>query len=230
MKKKLLSAVPALGIALGGPLAQAADSDGLLRRGPYIGGSLGGQFGSTNHCPELDSDIGITSVASCGRNYIQHRAGKLLFGYQVLPDVAVEVSHIWLGKFTETSSGTRAGVQTTNTTTARQYVLAIDAVVTSRVSNNFGILGRFGWSAWRTPYSTRSVGASGFVSDRSDTDFGLLGFQVGSGVKYLWNRNLEIRAELQALWCCYASTSVTGFNETWGTSYLASASAVYVFR
>jgi len=230
MRKKLLPAVAALGIALGGPLAQAADSDGFLRKGPYIGASLGGQFGDPARCPQLDGDIGITSVASCGRSYIQHRAGKLFFGYQVLPDVAVEVSHIWLGKFTETSSGTRAGAQTTNATTARQYVLAIDAVVTSPIGNNFGILGRFGWSAWRTPYSTRSVGGSGPVRDRSDMDFGLLGFQAGTGVKYLWNRNLEIRAELQALWCCYISTTVTGFDETWGTSYLASASAVYLFR
>ena len=229
-RKKLLPAVAVLGIALGGPLAQAADNDGFLRRGPYIGGGLGGQFGGSAHCPDLDGDIRITNVAACGRSYIEHRAGKLFFGYQVLPEVAVEASHLWLGKFTETTSGTRAGAQTTNVTTARPYVLAIDAVVTSPVSNNFGILGRFGWSARRTLYSTRSAGGSGFATDRSGSDFGLVGFQVGTGVKYLWNRNLEIRAELQALWCCYISTSVTGFNETWGTSYLASASAAYIFR
>jgi hypothetical protein len=230
MRKELLPAVAALGMALADPLAQAADNDGFLRRGPYIGGALGGQFGGAARCPELDGDIGITSVASCGRSYIEHRAGKLFFGYQILPQVAVEASHIWLGKFTETSSGTRAGAQTTNATTARPYVLAIDAVGTLPMSNDFGILVRLGWSSWRIPYSTSSAGGSGFATERSGTDFGLFGLQAGTGVKYLWNRNLEIRAELQALWCCYISTNISPNNENWGTSYLASASAVYLFR
>jgi hypothetical protein len=46
----------------------------------------------------------------------------------------------------------------------------------------------------------------------------------------LWNRNLEIRAEVEALWCCSISTNVFSDNRYWGTSYLASASAVYLFR
>jgi len=229
MRKKLLPAVAALGVALGGPPARAADNDGFSSKGPYVGGGLGGHFGSAAHCPELDSDIGITNVASCGRSYVEQRAGKLFFGYQVYPYVAVELSHIWMGKFTETSSGTRSGAQTTNATTARPYVLAIDAVGTLPIGNDFAILTRLGWSSWRIPYTTTSVGGSGPASVRSGSDFGLLGFQAGTGVKYLWDRNLEIRAELQALWCCYLSTNIRA-NENWGTSYLASASVVYLFR
>ncbi|HYU67861.1 MAG TPA: outer membrane beta-barrel protein [Burkholderiales bacterium] len=230
MRKGLLPAVAALGIALGGPLAEAADNHGFLRRGPYIGGGLGGQFGSTARCPELNSDIGIRNVVSCDRSYVEHRAGKLFFGYQVFPYVAVEASHIWMGKFIDTSSGTLSGVQTTNATTARPYVLAIDAVGTLPTSNDLAILVRLGWSAWRIPYSTTSVAAGGSVTVRSGTDFGLLGFQAGTGVKYLWNRNLEVRAELQALWCCSINANIFHNNETWGTSYLASASMVYLFR
>ena len=227
MKKKLLTAVAAMGIALGGPSAQAEDTDGFSRRGPYVGGGLGGQFGSTAHCPTLDLDIEITNVVSCDRGYIEHRAGKVFFGYQVFPYVALEASHIWMGKFTETSSGTRRGVQTTNATTARPYVLAFDAVGTLPIDKDFAILTRLGWSSWRIAYSTTSVDGSGSVTVRSGSGFGLLGFQAGTGVKYLWNRNLEIRAELQVLWCCYIDTA---FKETWGTTYLASASAVYLFR
>ena len=233
MRKKLLPAVAALGIALGGPLVQAADNGGFPRRGAYVGGSLGGQFGRTARCPQLDFDIEITNVVSCDRGYIGHRAGKVFFGYQVIPYVAVEVSHIWMGKFTDTSTGTRSGTQTTNVTTARPYVITVEAVGTLPMSDSFGILGRLGWSAWRIPYSTRSVAAGGSVTVRSDTDFGLLGFQAGTGVKYLLNRNLEMRAEVQALWCCSISSNI--FNNihnhaSWGTSYLASASAVYLFR
>jgi len=65
-------------------------------------------------------------------------------------------------------------------------------------SNDFAILVRLGWSAWRIPYSTRSTAAGSSVTV-SDTDFGLVGFQAGTGVRYLWNRYLEVRAELQAL-------------------------------
>jgi hypothetical protein len=231
MRKKLLRAVAALGISLGGALAQAADNDGFLRRGPYIGGGLGGQFGSTARCPDLDFGTEIKNVVSCDRGYIEHRAGKVFFGYQVFPYFAVEASHIWMGKFTDTSSGTRSGTQTTNVTTARPYVLAIDAVGTLPAGNDFAILVRLGWSAWRIPYSTRSVAAGGSVTISSDTDFGLVGFQAGTGVKYLWNRNLEVRAELQALWCCSISSNIFhNDHNTWGTSYLASASVVYLFR
>ena len=230
MRKNLLPAVAALGVALGGPPVQAADDDGFSRKGPYVGGGLGGHFGSKARCPTLDSDIEITNVVSCDRGYIEHRAGKVFFGYQIFPYVAVELSHIWMGKFTDTSSGTRSGVQTTNVTTARPYVLAIDAVGTMPTSNDFAILARLGWSAWRTPYSTRSVAAGGSVTVHSDMDVGLLGFQGGTGVKYLWNRNLEIRAEVQALWCCLITTNILNSNQYWGTSYLASASVVYLFR
>ena len=229
MRRKLLPAVATLGIAFSSPLAEAADDEGFLRRGAYVGGGLGGQFGSTARCPELDSDIAITNVVSCDRSYIEHRAGKVFFGYQVFPYVAVEASHIWLGKFTETSRGTRSGSQTTNATTARPYVLAIDAVGTLPIDKDFAILARLGWSAWRIPYSTSSVGGSGFAPGRSGTDLGLFGLQAGTGVKYLWSRNLEVRAELQALWCCLISTNLRQ-NDSWGTNYLASASAVYLFR
>src|SRR5580765_948259 len=218
MRKKLLTAVATLGIALGAPLAQAADDHGFLARGPYIGGGLGGQFGSNARCPDLDFFFEINNVVSCDRSYVEHRAGKLFFGYQVFPYVAVEASHIWMGKFIDTSSGTRSGVQTTNATTARPYVLAIDAVGTLPASDDLAILVRLGWSAWRIPYSTRSTSAGGSVTI-SDRDFGLLGFQAGTGVKYLWNRNLEVRAELQALWCCSISSNILHDKRIWGTSY-----------
>jgi len=196
-------------IAISADVAYAADRPWWADRGLYIGAGAG-RSGLDSDCEGV-----VYRAESCEAHYEKPTSTKLFLGYHVRY-VALEVSHAWLGTFTETA--TSQGFTTKRESKPRAFTL--QAVGILPVGNNWAAQGWIGLSAMRIPRREETPGAIPRYSSYTDYDFG---YVIGAGVRYDFDRNVGVRAGIERHVCCstYAADWIV---------YFRSVSVTYQFR
>jgi OmpA-OmpF porin, OOP family len=168
LKKTTIAALVAVsGVALSSEaFAQAKPAD----TGFYIGASIG-QSSSSDGCSDLPAGV------SCDD---KDTAWKILGGYQINQNFAVEIGYTDLGKVEASGFGINASVETT----AWELV----GIGSFPINNQFSIYGKLGF------YRAESEGRSNIGVSADDTNNDLT---YGLGVRYNFTRNLGVRGEWQ---------------------------------
>jgi len=149
---------------------------------------------------------------------------KVIAGYDINRNLAVEGGYVDLGTFHGSASGTVFGTPGMATGNARASGFSLDAVGTLLAGDRFGLVGRIGVFEWsldatasRTSVAAYSNGTFSGSARGASLDFGV-------GVKYDFDKNLGVRAELQKF--ANIGSDATGKSDV----SLISASLVYRFR
>lgn len=163
--KKAVAAV----MAMGGLLAsQAAVAQAMPDRGWYAGGSIGQADYECEASPGLACDTKDT-------------AWKILGGYQVNRNFAVEFGYTNLGELSVSGAGARITLETT--------AWEVVGLGSFPVANQFSIYGKLGFYRGEADVSSNVAGGSG---SRNSTDL-----TYGLGARYDFSRNLGMRVEWQ---------------------------------
>lgn len=162
-----VSAIAFALLALASGTALAGNGTGF-----YIGGGAG-YAGHKVDCDEFDS---------CSKS---HAGFKLLGGYQITPNIAVEGSYGYLGKTKLSALGLDASLKASGFTVAALGIYP--------VSKEFELFGKLGMHATKTKLTASYNGLSGSES------YNTTGMLAGLGGQYRFTPNLIGRLEYEWL-------------------------------
>lgn len=138
-------------------LVLLASAAAQAQTGLYLGGSLG-----NSHATDSSASLGLTDRSATG--------GKLYGGYSFTPNLAVELGHVRLGRFTGAAAEA----------TARGSF--VDAVGTWPLGNGFSALGRIGLFDGKISQSTGASDSGTSV-------------KLGAGLQYELSKTVALRGE-----------------------------------
>lgn len=162
-----MSAIAFAVLALASSAAMAENGTGF-----YMGGGLG-YAGQRVNCDGAES---------CSKS---HTGVKLLGGYQITPNVAVEGSYGYLGKTSLSALGVDASIKTSGFTVATLGILP--------VSKEVDLFGKLGMHATQTKLNASYEGKGASLSYNST------GVLAGFGAQYKFTPNLIGRLEYEWL-------------------------------
>ena len=204
---KLVRTMGALGLvgfaAVNASAAVAAES------GWYGGLSIGPTNAKVNEDRIRAGLAGVTSIDTDENSF----GFKLLGGYKVNKNFAVEGGYFNLGKFSYTAN-TAAGSQTG---TAKFQGLNLDAVGILPMTQKFSALGRVGLTYTRAKDTFSGVGVSDPNPKKSEGNY-----KLGLGVQYDFTESLGLRGEVER----YRINDAIGNK---GSAHMFSVGLVYIF-
>lgn len=122
---------------------------------------------------------------------------KLFGGYELNKNLAFEFSYIDFGKFTASANGTGKNTSTSATASSNFKAkgwISFDAVGMLPLTKDFGLIGRIGINRWRVDTSASASDGSN-SGRRKDTKQGFAFDNIGVGLKYGFNENMDLRLE-----------------------------------